>query len=152
AQKERDALKNAAKATELKARSSAAALVQSGTEREAAEQELKRTKQRMQELVDKFRETIQTLRETETERTDAKQSLTARDQQLKLCVDRNLELYKLNSEILDRFEHRSAWSRVATTEPFTQISRARLENLVDDYKNKAQDQRVTPERLKAAAT
>ncbi len=150
--KERDALRNDAKAAQQRlARSSAAALAEASTQRAATEQELQRTKDRMQELVVKFRETIQTLRDTETDRADTKQLLESRDQQLRVCVDRNLALYKLNGEILDRLEHRSGWSHVAASEPFTQIARARLENLVDDYKDKAQEQRVTPEALKAAA-
>ena len=68
----------------------------------------------MQELIAKFRETIQTLREVETERATLKQTLDTEDRNLKVCLDHNAALYKLDGEVLDRLEHQSAWTRMAT--------------------------------------
>ena len=150
--KERDSLKNTQKTTELRSKASAAAAAQGTARREALEREIQQGKERTEQLVVKFRETIQTLRQVESENTVSQQKLTQRDSELKVCVDRNVALYKLNEEVLTRFEHQSVWSRAAAAEPFTRIKRARLENLVDEYKAKADDQRVTPEVLKAAAS
>jgi chromosome segregation ATPase len=137
--KERDALKTAQKASDLKTKGSATALAQSSARREQAEQELKQTKDKMTELVAKFRETLQTLREIESERTAFKQSLATRDQDLKTCKDRSLALYKLNGEVLTKLENDSFWSRAGRAEPFTRIKRVQLENLIDDYKDRAND-------------
>jgi len=147
--RERDSLQSARKAQDQHAAGSAAALAQSTAQREALEQELKRNKDQTQELVAKFRETLQTMRDIESDRATSKQSLATRDQELKVCVDRNLALYKLNLEVLTRLEHQSILSRVAAAEPFTQLKRVQLENLVDDYKGRAQDQRVTEQSLRA---
>jgi chromosome segregation ATPase len=144
ARKERDDLKKAQQAVEQRAKTSAAALAQSASERAASEQELTQTKAKMEELIAKFRETLQTLRQIEAESASAKQTLATRDQQLKVCVDRNASLYKLNGEILTHLEHESAWSHVARSEPFTKIKRVQLENLADDYQARADDQRVSP--------
>lgn len=149
--KERDALKKAQQGVDERARVSAVALARSTEQRAGVEQELKTTKDRMQELIAKFRETVQTLRQTETETTAAKQTLATRDREMKVCVDRNLALYRLNDEILTRFEHESTWTRVARAEPFTRLKRIELENLVDDYKAKAQDQKLDPATSTAAA-
>jgi chromosome segregation ATPase len=149
--KERDALKESQKTGAARARSSQAALAQGAAQREAVEQDLRQTKERMEQLVAKFRETIQTLRSAESEGTAARQTLATRDQQLKLCTQRNLALYKIDAEVLDRLEHQSVWSRVAAAEPFTRLKRIELENLVDDYKARADDERVTPETLKSVA-
>jgi len=145
--KERDALKKgqqAAAAVDQRAKVAAAALAQANSQRATATQELEQTKAKTQELIAKFRETIQTLKPVESEDAIAKQTVATREQELKACVDHNLALYKLNAEILTHFDHESAWTRVARTEPFTQIKRAQLENLVDDYKARAGDQRVKP--------
>ena len=92
----------------------------------------------------KFRETVEALRTLETESTTAKQTLVTREQDLKTCVDRNTQLTKLNTEILSRFDKRSAWSGVARAEPFTRIAKIRQENVIDDYKARAEDLRVPP--------
>lgn len=142
--KQRDDLKKSQQSLEQRSRASAAALEQSGRERAAGEQELTQLKDRMQELIAKFRETVQTMRQIEVEGATAKQNLAARDEQLKTCVDRNLSLYKLNGEVLTHYEHDSVWAHMARAEPFTQIKRAQLQNLIDDYKRRARDERVTP--------
>jgi len=140
AQKDRDALKAGQQAIERRAQGAAAALAQSSSQREASEQELGQYKARMQELIAKFRETIDKLRETETDGAAAKQLLTLRDRELHACVDHNLALYRLNDEVLTHFERQGFWAQLARSEPFTQIKRARNENLIDDYRSSAQDQ------------
>ncbi len=142
ARQERDALKRAQQDVVTRIRTSEAAVARTAAERAASEQELQRVKDRTQELIAKFRETVQTLRQAETEGAAAKQALATREEQLKVCVDHNAALYKLNAEVLDRLEHHSGWSRLARAEPFTKIKRVQLENLVDDYKAKADDQHL----------
>jgi chromosome segregation ATPase len=141
--KERDTLKKAQTGLDERAKAAVSAALARGTsQREAQEQELKQTKDKMQELVGKFRETVQALREAETVRAGTKQTLATRDQELRVCVERNLALYKLNGEVLSQLEH--PVSRLARAEPFTRIKRVQLENLVDDYKGRAADQLVKP--------
>jgi actin-related protein len=141
--KDRDALKAGQQAIERRAQGAAAELAQSTSQREATEQQLAQYKAKMDELIGKFRETIQKLRETEAEDTTAKQSLAARERELHACVDHNLSLYQLNDEVLTHFDRQGFWSRFARSEPFTQIKRVRNENLIDDYRSRAQDQ-LTP--------
>jgi chromosome segregation ATPase len=143
--KERDALKNAQKWNDARARTSTAAVAaEAAAQRAALEQQITANKAQTEQLIGKFKETLQSLKEVETDRATTKQTLATREQELSACVDRNASLYKLNGEVLDHFEHESAWSRVARAEPFTQIKKVQLENLIDDYKGRAKDQRVTP--------
>lgn len=145
--KERDALKNGQAALVHRVQSSESLLKEGAARNQSSAQELAQTKEKTQQLVAKFRETLQSMREIETDRTTVKQTLATRDQELKTCIDRNMALYKLNDEVLTRLEHQGAWSRVARAEPFTQIKRVELENLVDEYKSRADDQRATPGNL-----
>ena len=141
--KDRDALKAGQQTIERRAQGAAAELAQSTAQRQATEQELGQYKAKMLELVAKFRETIQKLRETETEGATAKQTLATREHDLQACVDHNLALYHLNDEVLTHFDRQGLWSRVAQAEPFTKIKRVQNENLIDDYRSRAQDQ-LTP--------
>ena len=141
--KERDALKSSRATLDQRSRASEAAIVARNAQEKAnAESELERQKERMQELVTKFRETAQTLRDVETERTTFKQSLTAKDAELTSCTTRNKALFDLNGEVLTRLEGTGTFSRLVSTEPFTRLKRTQLENLVDDYRYRAEDQQV----------
>ncbi len=53
-----------------------------------------------------------------------------------------MQLYELNRDILDRYERVGLFTKVSASEPFTKITRTRLENLVDEYRQRAQELRV----------
>jgi chromosome segregation ATPase len=141
--KDRDALDSAKKAAEGRARASQAAISSSAAQRQSAEQDLEQQRARTEELVAEFRKTAQLLRDVESDRTTTKQSLATRDQELRVCADRNLALYKLNGEVLDRLEKRGAFG-AAVAEPFTRLKRTQLENLIEDYRYRANEQQVEP--------
>jgi chromosome segregation ATPase len=142
--KDRDALKNGQQVVDRRAKSAEISLKESVARSQSEGQELAQSKEKMQQLVGKFRETLQTLREVEAQQTTAKQTLAVRDRDLKSCVDHNIALYKLNQEVLTHLEKQTVWSRVAQAEPFTKIKRVQLENLVDEYKDRADEQRIAP--------
>jgi len=55
---------------------------------------------------------------------------------------RNVALYGLANEILTRYEKFSLGDALAAKEPFTQLTRVKLENLVQGYQDKLAAQRV----------
>jgi chromosome segregation ATPase len=81
---------------------------------------------------------------TATEAARAKLALEAA--LLQRTVDdrerKNLELYKTGSEILTRYEKFGLGDAIGAKEPFVGLSRVKLENLVQDYKNKLLDRTV----------
>ncbi len=135
AKKQRDALKSATGG-------SAAAVAQANSGKAAAEQSLEQSKQRMTELVAHFRETAGALKQAELDRDSTRKTLAERNQAFDKCADSNFQLYQINSEILDRYEHVGLFTKVGTADPITRISRTRIENLVDDYRARALELRV----------
>ena len=57
---------------------------------------------------------------------------------------KNLALFNLGNEILARYDKWSLGDALSAKEPFIGISRVKLQELVQDYKDKISDQRVTP--------
>lgn len=110
------------------------------------EEQLERTRGQLQELVGKFRETAQTLRDVEIERDGVKGQVIAKERELKTCVDRNAGLYNLNTEVLDRMENRGFWSGLTEREPFTRLKRVELENMIDDYRYRADELRLEQQK------
>lgn len=60
----------------------------------------------------------------------------------------NLALFKLGNEILTRYEKFSVGEALAAREPFTGITRARLESYVQDSRDKLEDSRIKSEPAK----
>lgn len=106
------------------------------------QEQLERSRAQLQDVVTKFREVAQTLRDVEVDRANVKSQLAAREREYKVCVDRNVALYQLNDEVLDRMEDRGFWSQLAEREPFTRLKRTQLENLIDEYRYRVDELRL----------
>lgn len=57
---------------------------------------------------------------------------------------RNAALFKLASEILTRYQDFSLGNAIRAKEPFVGVTRVKLENLVQDYRDKVADQKSNP--------
>ncbi len=139
--KERDELARKHGGVESRVKSSDAAAARAGARSTALQEEVNREKARLQELVAKYRELAGQLREVETDRATAKTTLAQRDIEFAECSARNRSLYVLNGEILARLEAPGRFSAGAALEPFTKLKRIELENLIDGYQQRADEQR-----------
>ena len=137
--KERDVLKAHAGVPTAAA---ATALAEVTASKESAEKNVEQYKQRMTELVNRFRETAANLKEVEADRTTLRGTLAERNAAFDKCAEDNLQLFKINGEILDRYDHVGLFTKVSAGEPFTKITRARLDNLVVEYRERAEQLRA----------
>jgi chaperonin cofactor prefoldin len=116
---------------------SPATLAQATSEKDAAQQNLEKTKRQLTELVARFRETATNLRDAETDRAKLTISLADRNSAFDKCAANNLQLYEIVGDVLNRYEHVGVFTKVSASEPFTKITRTRIENLVDEYRERA---------------
>ncbi len=136
--KERDALK----ARSGDSAAAAAQLIKVTASKETAEKNLEQYKQRMTELVTRFRETATNLKDVEADRGKLRKDLDDRNSAYDKCAEDNLQLYEINGEILNRYEHVGLFTKVSAAEPFTKITRTRIDNLVLEYRERAQQLRT----------
>jgi chromosome segregation ATPase len=141
AQKERDDLKKGQQSTQSRMQSSQAALARSTAADASDQQKIAAMQASTQQLIAKFRELVETLRKSEIEAATAKQTLAMRQQDLKVCTDRNQALFKLDDAVLTHFERQGFLARLALDEPFTRIERVRLENYADETRGLAEEDR-----------
>lgn len=66
-------------------------------------------------------------------------------------MDRNAAFYNLNTEVLDKMQNRGFWSALSEREPFTKLKRVELENLVEDYKYRAEELRLQEQQRASAS-
>jgi chaperonin cofactor prefoldin len=128
-----------------------AALLAAQHESETANKNLEDLKAKAQELVGHYHETIANLRTVETDRTQLRRDLADSKTQFDHCAASNYDLYKINGEILDRYEHQGMFSYMERSEPFTRLKRTQIQNIADEYKERAEELRVQPQSANAAA-
>jgi chromosome segregation ATPase len=131
--KERDALKARAGPTAA----AAGVVAQLTASRDAAEKNLGAYKQRLEELIGRYRDLAAKLKDVEGDRANVSKQLSERDVALDKCAENNVQLYGITTEVLDRYEHVGPFTKVSAAEPFTRITRTRIENLADEYRQRA---------------
>lgn len=67
------------------------------------------------------------------------QTLQNREANLKVCADNNQKLYDVNQELLVKYQEKGFWSVFKKKEPFTQLEKVAVENMIQDYDNQIED-------------
>ena len=74
--------------------------------------------------------------------------LQEREQWIKQCGEKNQQLLKVNGELVEKYQAKGFWDKVADIEPLTGIGRVNTENTAEDYQYKLEDLKTlsfTPE-------
>jgi peptidoglycan hydrolase CwlO-like protein len=121
---------------------SPALLAEANAGKAGAEKNLEQSKARMNELIARFRDMAQTLKETESNRNKVRQELAVTMDDFGRCAEDNAQLSDLINQVLDRYEHVGLFRRVRADEPFTRITRTRIQNYADEYREKAEQLKV----------
>ena len=128
--KERDALKARAGTGDSSSAKVAAA-------NQAAEEKLAEQRKKTDELVGRYRETATSLQTVEKDRTRLQGELTSSATALSQCAERNVALGGMIDEVLKRYEQQGFLHKATIDEPFTRITRNRVESLTTEYRLKA---------------
>ena len=83
-------------------------------------------------------------RAKEAERAKAASSVIALEQKLADRERKNVELFEIGSEILERYKNFGLGKALLAREPFTGTTTVKLQTLVQDYADKLQDSKYSP--------
>jgi len=133
--KDRDALKSHSTAV-------GASIAELTVGKQTAEKNADQTKQQLNQLVTRFRETATELKQIETDRDRLQGSLRERSAAFDQCAADNLSLFEINADLLNRYQHVGLFTRATAGEPFARITRNRIDNLVDEYRARALELRA----------
>ncbi len=123
AKQELDATKKKLTASSADANGAQARLNALQASSDSSKKEQEQLRARTQELIARFRETIDQLRGVEVERNKLQGQLAQMTSARDSCADRNVQMFKINAELLDRLQHRGgSQGRVTRAEPFTRRS------------------------------
>lgn len=133
-EKEAKALAGEKTALERRAGAAESRLGRAEAGQEAGSSRLEATERRLDEVVTKYRELAEQLAAVEAERDGFARDAARDGAALKSCAHNNVELAGIANEALDRYEKKGCFGALVRAEPFTGIGRARIENLVDGYR------------------
>jgi chromosome segregation ATPase len=82
------------------------------------------------------------LAQTSSLKLQTESSLRGRTQQLAVCEDKNIKLYSHGRDLIKQCTDRSATDMVLRLEPFTGLKRVELENVLEEYRDKLDAQKI----------
>jgi chromosome segregation ATPase len=97
---------------------------------------------RLAELSTKLAGTEKALTQSQAEKSRALSTVDARDAQVASCESKNVKLYQHGRDLIAQCRDRSATDSVLRLERFTGIKRVEIENLLEEYRDRLDVQRV----------
>jgi len=74
-------------------------------------------------------------------------ALKAETDRAGICEAKNAELYSVTLDLINRYkQNRGAWEKFLLAEPFTGLKSVEVENLLEDFREKAAEQKVIPKK------
>lgn len=98
--------------------------------------------EKMQALMEKYRDTVQLLRMEKANVAHLTSAVTERNGWIDRCKANNHELIAINNELVGRYQNKGVWDALKQSEPLLGISDARLEVIAEDYKYRIEDLQV----------
>lgn len=104
--------------------------------------QLTAARQQLAELTAKQAETAKMLNERETLLKRVQSDLDSSHASGASCEAKNLKLYEYSQELARRYEQKGVWTAMRQKEPVTGIGAVGMDNLLQEYREKAASQRV----------
>jgi hypothetical protein len=84
-------------------------------------------------------------KQTEGKRAELASKIILMDRRLADLQSKNAEMYRLGTEVLDRYAQFGLGTAIAAREPFVGITKVKFQTLVQDYQTKLTEQTVKRE-------
>ena len=110
------------------------------------EEKLAKAEQKLVETEKTLAETAGILRQTQESKSQIEASLTLRTQEFSACSTKNESLHRLGVALIKQYEEKSCLGSVLQREPLTQLKSVDIENMVEEYREKL-DQELVNQRL-----
>lgn len=83
------------------------------------------------------------LKEQTQQRAQFEDKLKVQTDNFSFCYGNNKQLLAINRELLDRYQHKGVLDAVSQKEPFTGLKQVEIENLVQDYRYRLEDLKIS---------
>lgn len=152
---ERAALAESVKSTSGKLRTVEAKATAARREAESLGARLVEAERLLAETSEKLKLTEETLagREADVKRMDGQlgelRRIVGRQvQTIDSCEKKNARFFELNGELLGKYRDKGVGDALLEAEPFTGVKRVELDNLIEEYRDKLEAQKMEPAKVR----
>lgn len=110
----------------------------------ALQAQLERAGDRERNLQDKLKTIITQAKAIQNDNQLLVAAVQEREKWIAQCGANNQALIQANSEIIENYQNKGFWDKLAEAEPFTGIAQVAAENAAEAYRYRLQDLQVTP--------
>ncbi len=108
----------------------------------ATQTRLSDTETRLAETAKNLNQTQQILARSEADKRQLEGVKLRQEREIASCEGKNLQLYQTGRELMTRFERKTCGEILAQKEPFTGLKRVEVENLLEEYRDKLDEQKL----------
>ena len=114
---------------------------------EALKERIVQQRERMEEIVEKFKATVVNLRQVEAAKTKLTGQVKNLDREVRSCAKNNVMLFEAGLEALDQYKNKGVWDSLSQSEPVTGLKEVEIQNLVQEYRHRMKQERYYNEML-----
>jgi len=100
------------------------------------------TEARLKEALAELARTRASLAAREKELAGVQQIASQQARSIRICEDKNLKLYGVAIEVIGKHRDQGVWDAMKRREPFTGLRQVEVENLLEEYRDRASEARV----------
>ncbi len=137
------------KQTESDVKQKAAEVDRLKAEQEALSLKFVEQREKADKLADSYKASVETIRNRDAEketlnmRTLEQREIIGRQaQMMQACEEKNIALYQLGTDLLQRYRSKSVMDALKQAEPFTQLEKVKMENLLQEYSEKMDAKKI----------
>jgi peptidoglycan hydrolase CwlO-like protein len=93
----------------------------------------------LQEMLQLYADTHKSLQELQTEKEQERKRLSG---DILVCEKKNSELYQISAGLMEKYRSKGIISSLLMAEPFTQLERVKVQNVLQEYGDKAETARI----------
>ncbi len=92
------------------------------------------SEKKLKQMEEQYAASVKSLQQTQHEKEQEAKRL---DSEVQACEKKNSQLYLISSDLMDKYKAKGVLQALRQAEPFTQLEKVKMENLLQEYRDKA---------------
>ena len=98
----------------------------------------------LQQMMQLYVDASSSLQQLQTEKEQEQKRLSG---EIQICEKKNAQLYRISMDLMDKYQSKGFISVLLQAEPFTQLERVKIQNLMQEYGDKAEAAKIVSTRV-----
>lgn len=103
----------------------------------------------LQQMTQQFAEASKSLQHLQKEKEQEQKQLAG---SIQVCEKKNAQLYQVSTELMDKYKKKGVFSALLQAEPFTQLEKVKVDNLLQEYRDKAEAAKIAASPVPVSVT